>query len=270
MFAVMGGFCATRPNGDKDELYESTCFEYITEDKIDVPNVTVQEIQDRSKADHTAQAIAVIHTLWFAIQAINRAAQGLVVTELELTTLGHVAMNVLIYWCWWYKPLKVMIPIGVRLKQRVEHEDPRSQEGGDAPNRMNERSEATSNQSQNKDPEDLVMHLLNVAKIDHESQKSQVQLSFRVKVGITFAYSLHNLLQMWLLVSTIISSSIICGIFGAIHCIAWNSKFPSRAESILWRISAIIVTTAPSIICLTVFIDNATGISENSDSLGEP
>ncbi|KAF8315083.1 uncharacterized protein EI90DRAFT_366493 [Cantharellus anzutake] len=34
-------------------------------------------------------------------------------------------------------------------------------------------------------------------------------------------------------------------IFGGIHCLAWPFPFPTRAEKLLWRISAIIITVGP-------------------------
>ncbi|KAF8331045.1 uncharacterized protein EI90DRAFT_3016499 [Cantharellus anzutake] len=34
-------------------------------------------------------------------------------------------------------------------------------------------------------------------------------------------------------------------IFGGIHCLAWSYPFPTRAEKLLWRISAIIITVGP-------------------------
>ena len=37
-------------------------------------------------------------------------------------------------------------------------------------------------------------------------------------------------------------------LFGAIHCLAWNSSFPSRAEQLTWRICALITTSIPAFI----------------------
>jgi hypothetical protein len=37
-------------------------------------------------------------------------------------------------------------------------------------------------------------------------------------------------------------------IFGAIHCIAWSFQFPTHGEQMLWRISSITITCAPSIL----------------------
>lgn len=34
-------------------------------------------------------------------------------------------------------------------------------------------------------------------------------------------------------------------IFGAVHCIAWPYSFPSHAEQLLWRMSAIAIVAIP-------------------------
>ncbi|KAJ7714655.1 hypothetical protein B0H16DRAFT_1340479, partial [Mycena metata] len=39
-------------------------------------------------------------------------------------------------------------------------------------------------------------------------------------------------------------------IFGAIHCTAWRTVFPSSIEMWLWRVSALIVTAIPSLMAL--------------------
>jgi hypothetical protein len=57
--------------------------------------------------------------------------------------------------------------------------------------------------------------------------------------------------RSWHLAVSIIGGIIIAGMFGAIHCLAWNANFPTRIESKLWRVSAVIVTTGGSTLILT-------------------
>ncbi|KAF8198827.1 hypothetical protein K438DRAFT_1823789 [Mycena galopus ATCC 62051] len=38
--------------------------------------------------------------------------------------------------------------------------------------------------------------------------------------------------------------------FGAIHCAAWNAAFPSSAERILWRVSAVGVAAYPALLVI--------------------
>src|SRR6266478_3952999 len=88
----------------------------------------MKDIQDRGKGDGLAKAITIIQTLWFAIQAAHRVSQGLTVTELELTTLGHVVLNIFIHWCWWNKPLNLRFPVDVYAKKREESTEQSSNE----------------------------------------------------------------------------------------------------------------------------------------------
>jgi len=110
----MGGLRVVKEDGSKRIVHS---LESVPSN-IEMP--TAKEIQDRGKADAVAKAIAIIQTLWFAVQAAHRVSQGLVVTELELTTLGHVVLNILIYWCWWNKPLNLQFPVEVSTKKHKE------------------------------------------------------------------------------------------------------------------------------------------------------
>lgn len=42
-----------------------------------------------------------------------------------------------------------------------------------------------------------------------------------------------------------IVTSIITILFGAVHCLAWNFRFPSETERLLWRIAALVTTVSP-------------------------
>lgn len=81
------------------------------------------EITDRSKGDTLAKTFVVVQTFWFIIQCIVRGREGLVITELEITTLAHAAFNGLLYFFWWDKPLDIQCPVVVRLPEDPATED---------------------------------------------------------------------------------------------------------------------------------------------------
>ena len=60
--------------------------------------------------------------------------------------------------------------------------------------------------------------------------------------------------------------------FGAIHCLAWNSPFPTLAERLAWRICSVATIALPSLICvydvlrLTQGIDMSKGMSNCLDA----
>ena len=95
---------------DHDELRN-----LLREGKIAFPTITQEEIQDRSKADGLAKGSAVLQTTWFIAQCISRTAQGLIITEIELMTLAFAALNGILYFLWWNKPLDVKCCVPVLL-----------------------------------------------------------------------------------------------------------------------------------------------------------
>ena len=89
--------------------------ELLTAGKIEFPTLTVEEIEDRSKADGFSKTIALGQTLWFVAQCIARRAQHLDLTLVELLTLSLAVLNGVIYFLWWNKPMDVRCPVRVYL-----------------------------------------------------------------------------------------------------------------------------------------------------------
>lgn len=75
---------------------------------------TEQEINDRSKSDPFSKSLALVQTLWFAMQCIARHIEHLPITQLEIATLAYIIPIVGIYICWWNKPLGVAEPVQVQ------------------------------------------------------------------------------------------------------------------------------------------------------------
>ena len=103
--------------------------ELLTEGKIEFPTITVEEIEDRSKADGFSKLISLGQTLWFVAQCISRGAQHLDLTLVELLTLSLAVLNGLMYFLWWNKPLDVRCPVRVNLldkpSEHGEHNEPK-------------------------------------------------------------------------------------------------------------------------------------------------
>ena len=89
--------------------------ELLTAGKIEFPTVTVEEIEDRSKADGFSKTIALGQTLWFVAQCLARPAQHLDLTLVELLTLSLAVLNGVMYFLWWHKSLDVRCPVRVYL-----------------------------------------------------------------------------------------------------------------------------------------------------------
>ena len=114
-FIQMGGFMLFEGDISKGVLTPERFSELFAAGKIDFPTVTVEEIEDRSKADGFSKMIAFGQTLWFVAQCTARGAQHLDLTLVELLTLSLAVLNGLMYFLWWNKPLDVRCSVRVSL-----------------------------------------------------------------------------------------------------------------------------------------------------------
>ena len=205
-------------DGTMRPLDGQTFFHMIQKDEIEIPNISEDEIRDRSKGDNIAKAITAVHVLWFGSQVAYRAIHGFGVATLELTALGHVMLNAFIYWFWWNKPLNVKFPTDVYPKK---HWNPRP---GDAA---------------------LIMSRKSCADRELEAQVPRHLLSLRVRVA-TFSNG-EPLLDLLTWPIGLILFLTMLLIFGVIHCFAWNFVFPTGLQRMYWRDCAVIVTVAPTV-----------------------
>ena len=90
--------------------------ELIQYPEFEVPDISVAEIQDRSKGDPLWKVIAILQTTWFILQCIARSQQQLALTELELVTLALASLNAMTVAFWWHKPLGVQEPVKIYWK----------------------------------------------------------------------------------------------------------------------------------------------------------
>jgi len=128
-FLIMGGFTLHK-GGKPVRVMEVKDLEELSgAGKIEWPTITKEEIEDRSKRDYLSKTIVLFQTTWFIGQCISRGAYGLAVTELEVVTLAFAALNGIIYYFWWDKPVDVRCSIPVHLlEDDVEKHDTSPQE----------------------------------------------------------------------------------------------------------------------------------------------
>jgi hypothetical protein len=106
-FMLMGGFMLHSDDGTRVGVIED-CNElvHLVRD-YDVALPTTEEIRDRSKGDGLSKALVVGQCGWFMLQLLSRCLNDLAITEIELVTLAFAALNGVIYFLWWEKPLNV-------------------------------------------------------------------------------------------------------------------------------------------------------------------
>jgi len=72
---------------------------------IQLPVITDEELEERSKNDNFARFITAFHVIIFVAHTFGRLGSGLPVSELEVATLAFVCCAAAIEFFWWNKPL---------------------------------------------------------------------------------------------------------------------------------------------------------------------
>ena len=222
----------------------------LTSSEFEVPMMTAEEIQDRSKANILSKGLVLLQTGWFVVQVIARKAEGLTVTELEVVTLAFASLNFVIYGLWWQKPLDVKRPTRVYEKGGIR----------DARVVQEDRDFGNVLRCKKSSWWDSVVKLWKKYSVgiffaplikmtggdDDEpldSSKKRVKTFYSGKLSENEAFGLY--LMSW---------AVGAG-FGAIHFLAWSYPFPSQTERILWRVSSVLITFISLCVVLSFAID---------------
>ena len=73
--------------------------------------ISEEVINDKTKADPITKMLVCIQAGWFIVQCIARVAQKLPLTLLEINTLAHVLIALLMYLFWLPKPYNALSPV---------------------------------------------------------------------------------------------------------------------------------------------------------------
>ncbi|KAF9445880.1 hypothetical protein P691DRAFT_805045 [Macrolepiota fuliginosa MF-IS2] len=338
-YVQMGGLVLYNPE-TKQEVRVVHCDEllqWIQCGLIEPPEITEEEIRDKSKGDFLTKLFVVIQTTWFIVQCIARWITHLPVTELEILTLSFAVLNIATYVLWWEKPQNISVGMRLRLKPGLKHNgthgatDPATEvditdsyqyqlrqherqynphatwkgqgEGEPEPEGVNANANADANTLPpmdrthsgtravlNKISTFFVGTLLLIYKgtlrgglvrwimdlvvgplfqthpttitgsVDSLGLSSRpihpsrtrieapvLPSSGPLAVKTFYAYFPAGIRQK----KKAAAFTAVTGmVFGGLHLIPWKSTFPTRAESILWRVSALYITLNPIILSL--------------------
>ncbi|KAG1809663.1 uncharacterized protein BJ212DRAFT_1279256 [Suillus subaureus] len=109
-FVLMGGFMLHVDGKPYLTLQPDHILKLIRKECIDVPTLTADQIQDKSKGNAISKGLVMLQVAWFVMQLITRAIYHLETTQLEAGTLAFAVLNFLTYTVWWNKPLNVRCP----------------------------------------------------------------------------------------------------------------------------------------------------------------
>lgn len=175
----------------------------------DIRTLREEEIKDRSKGDALSKGLALFQVLWFITQCIGRQIQHLPITTLEIATIAFAVMNIFIWILWWNKPLSINVPICIGTEDvtngtlSMAHLLDRIFNG------------PFGGVYDSYSPEHSTSVPLFWSSGDERSKFDPPVFLFQMFFGC---------------------------VFGGIHCLGWNSEFPSLVESMMWKVAAVFIT----------------------------
>ncbi|KAJ7811854.1 hypothetical protein B0H13DRAFT_2383641 [Mycena leptocephala] len=226
-FFCMGGFVSSTgyPIVTKKQLADP---ELGPEFLAGIRNVEAEDIMDKSKGDTLSKGLAVVQGLWFTTQCVARVHQHLAVTELEVATLAFAVVNVFIWLFWRDKPLDVQRQIVIGPAKPADAQP---------------------------------ITVVHISRIDRF-------LSAVVGIGGSYEYdplSSNSVSSFWSLsmdelddiqgrFAPLVIEPLVGTVFGAIHCAAWNTDFPSAVERWMWRSCSLLIVAIPAVILLLLVL----------------
>ena len=269
-YGWMGGFVLfidRDPALPREVYYPLTpdeLLEFLKADLVQMSMVSEKDIDDRSKGDWLSKTVAVMQLVWFVVQLAARASIRLPTTQLEIDALAISILSCFTYAFWWHKPKDARRPVPVYWK-----------EPGELP-------EIEYRYIQNSIDSTIFDQIL----LSAPQSIDEFQHQFGLKenwIGNCFGYVLRPLLNLggiqYISDAAVKAHRVpyLCGyppdvdretfgqlhlpisfigalagmVFGGIHCIAWNSTFPTHTEKIVWRVASLATVAMPGL-ALTV------------------
>lgn len=216
-FADMGGFVLKTADGDSFPLNAKQLHWLVVNGHIEYPDKHAAEVSDKSKQDRLAKAITAFQIGYLIIQCIGRAAQRLAITTLELNTLAIVVCSLMTAFTWLHKPADVRTPIQIHTKSRV--------------------AELSGSRAWKNTPLDFVdengpgwsMNVQPFMKMPVIPPNRPIQ---RIP-NDRFPMNPYGTQEYCLCFATLV--------FTGLHVAGWNFSFPSVAETVLWRVSSLLL-----------------------------
>ncbi|KAF8645819.1 hypothetical protein AX16_007551 [Volvariella volvacea WC 439] len=254
-FVQMGGLMRRVGTGQR-ATYRVSCIRYDTHwETVKIPRIPEKEIRDRGKGDILSKAIVVIQTSWFVAQCIARHVQGLVLTEIELVTLAFATLNVITYGLWWEKPLNVEYPIYFDEEgKRVDGPEERGNEKAWYEEIWRCWKECLLAWKYSFRQCGSVKTFVHGIKAIFSAVFNPLEQMMGEPNDDDRVSSVHPFYAPWMdnfdRGLALFYGSVIGILFGGIHVIGWNFKFPTPVELWLWRASSLILTVIPFLLAV--------------------
>jgi hypothetical protein len=196
-----------------------------------LPEVSVKEIEDKSKGDAFIKGTTVLQVLWLIIQVIVRGAKHMPVSQLEISVIAFTACALLTYAFSWSKPQNVTVA-NLASDVAICREEIKALED------KNYGASWSQNLFLGRQT-DIFKPIPNDAEFDLLPGSKILTL---IDVGMAVAGT----------------------IFGAIHLIAWNFHFPTPLECLLWKLTSVYLVASLPFCYINAFVFERLGWLEGS------
>ncbi|KAJ5374667.1 hypothetical protein N7517_006673 [Penicillium concentricum] len=166
-----------------------------------LPSISQASLDDRNKGNLFVTLLTIFQISWMVIQLIVRLALNLPSSQLEIVTLSFAICSTITYLLLFNKPKDVQTSHTIKAAKRPSAED-------------------------------LIL-IANAGPSGFAFARASIWIPNNILSRDTTHREDGNFMMY-------LASSAAMIIFGGIHCIAWNFKFPTEVEKLCWHISTII------------------------------
>lgn len=247
-YAEMGGYKVQDDSSGQQYIFRASQLAWLAQENLlAIPEVSAEDINDRSKTGQAAKFLACAQSAWFLVQAFARVGQRLPLTTFEVATIPFVGCTWLTYFFWWDKPMDMDTCTIIHVPKLH-------------PDDLRTLAKSTCF------PEKGATWYRPVVREVHNSGWDfywwENLMSFRtcsiIRVNHLIPHDLHTLIQGtaaearvahwyrsavnetqssdWDYVDDIVIF-LVGWFFNGVHLMAWNNTFPTHTESILWKVS---------------------------------
>jgi hypothetical protein len=201
---------------------------------LSLPQLMVEEIDDKSKSDTFVRAIAIVQITWIIVQVVVRAVRGLAVSQLEIAVVAFSTCAIIIYAVNWKKPKGVQVPHTLtHYPGRIPADVLYLLEG---------------------DESDSNGHMFWIFSNYHRPWRKIPTrlLGSRILNDTIFGDTLSVKKGAFI---CLLGFAVSCAAFGGLHILGWNFIFPTRSEQIAWGAAIIWCATyllAVLVVCLLI------------------
>ena len=214
-YAEMGGFVLEDSHIPPFPVTTSQICYLVQNQYMKMPDITKEEVQDKSKADKAFKVFAFFQTAWVVLEIIARVAQGLPIALLELETCAIIGCSMFTFYFWFNKPKDISNPTKLHANTSIAKILIRAGDGAKNP--------------YSRTPLDFV-ECFDPLFGHFGSKKRPISRISEDRDVLADTVWMHILFDMPFLPIIII------------QFLGWNFSFPIRAEQLLWRWGCIAYT----------------------------